>query len=339
MPLFYDGTVLRLHAAQTVDQIDELTDMPDTVRVVTITTNTEGIYLPRLPAHVEVLELYDVRLLGLVTLGEGLRLLRMSDVTGEVSMAQWSFPASLEELHVSSWLAEPLDLRASTADQIFLPGLKASSEVLFPDVVEELTLAGRGDYVLAELPRYLRNLTLGPFGGGLDYGRGEHRSVKRLCLNREDELPAFRALFPELKELYLSEFRNKTLVELDAPTIQALTVEGYEGSASLRVIAPELETLSLIGDASFDRLGTLGETVTTLNLKMVDAFPEADNWDRLHSITIENSRVELPYIRWLDELEIDWLVRTNGVQVSSLEDYQAAWDVRPPAKSARSARR
>ena len=144
--------------------------------------------------------------------------------------------------------------------------------------------------------------------------------------------------FPELETLTLRDNgRLSNIPSIRHPKLVELTLEDYYFHGH-RIIfdCPELEKLSIISSQTRANVYLYNvETIRTMVLDRVASFPVATGeeyweefqWERLDSVTIVDSDIELPYLPVLTELIIDRPLMTHNYEVSDLSEYKQAWGV------------
>lgn len=341
------GTVITIRSAQELGLLNRLPAATTTVYIF----NVGRCQLPLLPAHVTHLYLHRVNLVGRVALTEGLEALHLDQVSSEVSLLTWTFPSTLlsttistsDPVKVVDW-DHPTDLRSVTSPRLHLAHVRRGLRFLLPEALDELEISDLLDLDL-ELPPHLRVLeltrlarlpkvTLEPFAL-----QGVYPSVKQMAVTSCWLHIDISRLCPELEELALENYVPPTASVLELDQLQELTIRGPTSSEKLVASCPRLTKLTvgmrLEEEAYFDHPdSTLGETLTTLVVENVRVFPTiAGEWQRLESLTVINSpTVELPYIRWLEELTVDQPLMANGVMVETIDEYKTAWNVGKPPK-------
>ena len=145
----------------------------------------------------------------------------------------------------------------------------------------------------------------------------------------ETTLPRRLSFSPYGRLRFLGGFHSVPMGAV--PFIRKLVLDRVSGSSTVILACPRLDALTIIrGDRSPMSLtilgeddGDLSESLCSLTLERVQAFP--GKWPRLRSLTVTDSRLELPRFPELMQLRLDRPYRTNGVMVANLAEYERAW--------------
>ena len=330
-------TTLSIHRPGEMPRLYQIADTVTGVRIINGGRIT-SLHLPPLPPQVKTLIIENHRVEEPLRFEEGLETLELRNITVVGSMANWIFPASLQRIKIGNW-NQDLDLRTVTAPTItlFRSG-GASYQVRLPEALDDLVINGRSALGGVQFPPYLRKLSLGATSNlpGLSQ---VSPSVIDLSLNSSMIAFDFDLAFPELEVLKLRDYAPVGVASLRLSRLRELTLAANIGDRPLVIDCPELESLLVAGTAwaepDLSAPGSsFGQTLTRLELKLVSKFPAAREWERLTSLAVSNSEVELPFIRWLDELVTDRPLLTNGVMVETLDEYKQAWGFTKTAKRA-----
>jgi len=269
--------------------------------------------------------------------------IKMASVTSELESI--SFPDSLDRLSLTGDMYDgqvELIFPLTTDDwQWYRAAAWQKAFDAYDEDGEEYHSPWDYPSLLILLPPQLRSLHLSSFVGIEDIQRPATIYLTEVHLKEIESLPPLEKLFPAVETLTLEGMA--LFPKLELLRLRSLVLIDCYSELSLTLACPELESLTISNDTTVTRLYLidedtgLGATLVTLNLTRVEGFPAAVEWERLESVTIEDSeRIDLPFIRWLSELELDRPTLTNGVMVSNLEEYRMAWGMKGPAKSARS---
>lgn len=302
-----------------------LADIPPSTREVYLHGCGDVIELPQLPAHVEDLRLEYVVVSNIPHFTEGLKRLWIAgDVTNN-SLAQWVFPSTLEYFSYVEFDGEA-DLRSVTAKNIsVIPIQDTVDMVIFPEAIDELEL--REEFVELEIiPQSVTILEIPEARGVSDRGivfpemeSLTHGGIRSALVKK---------IFPNLKRLGYHKSRiSDTIVH---PEVLELVLDRCEGDMPVRLDIPKLESLVVFGsyyrrDVHLSKNTQLGETLVELTLDRVETFPIETEWERLESVTLIDTTLELPFIRWLKTLDTNRPVVTNGVSVANINEYKSAW--------------
>jgi len=357
MPLYDDDT--RLHICGQY-QLKELQDIPfSVVRLGIDNCQVPGLRLPQLPAHIKALSLYKVRVEAPLCLTEGLEQLKLQMVSSEAPLTEWTFPDSLVHLTARSWIGDVLDLRTVTAPAITLIG-RQKHQLLLPQQLDELTINGghRRSTVIVAFPAtaadaelyedddlevimlsaLLRTLHLVNVEGVDSEGNLQTTEIEHVTVSRCRGEIDFVKLFPRLETLRLDGFRPTVFSSLRLERLIALTLEYCTSPTEVVIDAPALEqlTVSNVGindnEVRVSSESTLGETLTSLSLKRVKVFPLDQDWQRLEKLALAEVTFPLPFVQWLQELDLDQPLMANGVPVETIDEYKRAWGFRSKAK-------
>ena len=320
------------------EDLTQLTRLPEDVTEVTITglfDRFNRVRLPLLPAHVTKLTLRSLVLEEPIVFAEGLQELSMTEVKSERSMREWHFPRSLQQFTMRQFNGE-FDLRTVTAVSITLQHMREAAKVLLPESLDELKISRSQLAAITkiEVPPHLRSLTLDyTLGGSNGLTWRVNPSVKELTISGYPDRVALPIgeTWPNVECLVLDNYFPTVMPSLELDHLGELTLMGRLSENKLSIQAPRLETLIVSGNRGYgdadlsDPANGLGETIVTMVLDSVTAFPAAYDWERLESLTVRGSEIELPQIRWLEELTVDRPLMTNGYYVGNIDEYKQAW--------------
>lgn len=315
------------------DELVQLETIPKSVTEIEIAEIEESFEMPLLPAHVKKLTLVYAKLSTSPKFAEGLESLTIDGQAQDVSdLSDWGFPSTLKYFAYTE-IDELTDLRGvPDGCRISVTSNVAPEDVILPVGLKELE-NWEEEIDLSELPPNLVELqAINAYEfTGTDQS---YPSMESLILI--ETIPDLAEVFPNLKKLKFFSYGAETL-NLSHPELRELILWNGSVTEPVRLDTPKLESLFVAGDgdsAEFDLSQNtgLGETLVSLSLKTMNVFPVDTNWERLESVTLVQSPVELPYIQWLKTLDTDTPVTTNGVTVESIEQYKAAWGFKSKKK-------
>jgi len=318
------------------DRLARLANIPELVTEIQIKHTGRMVRLPNFSVRIERLSLIDVILDPKTRLHEGLKRLSITQGHEEDGlMIGWTFPSTLEEMIVYT-RSPVVDLRAVTAPKITISESGHESRVLYPEALDRLILFAE-DHTVREFPPYLRKLSLYLDTEG-SLGDAVYPSVKEMLLSGEHEPLAFDRMFPNVEKLVVEAVFGKQLT-IKSKSLRTMSIDSTSVQEPIILDTPGLESLTITSAYPEDKadlsLNTdLGKSLVSLTLESVLAFPVETEWNRLESITLIDSDVELPYIRWLEELKTDMPVMTNDQEVETIDEYKAAWGFTSKAKRA-----
>lgn len=309
----------------------DLDQVPPTVTSLTLDYSDQAVPLPEIGPGVKTLILRGGRFSGQVRFPEGLESIELHDVGGTMPMVRWIYPTTLKSFKAFTVNGHLLDLRSVTAPEVTASNPSKWPRFYFSDTVESLDLDSRYSPYFPVLPHYLRKLKIHELELDIKYDKAVYPTVEELETGYVMESIPVGIMFPNIEKYTIRMRWDPVWTPLDFPKLRELTFSESSSREAIEIIAPELERLTIWG---YDRhkvqldpkLNTLGATLTSISLYGQGAeFPEAEEWERLSSVTVAKTSVVLPFIRWLDTLELDRPSTTNGVDVSNLEEYREAW--------------
>ena len=311
--------------------------------VNTVTILHREFQLPVLPARVTKLTLIGVKLLGAVTLTEGLKELHIHQSTSTRPIGLWTLPASLEVFQLSSSEFKYLDLSRSQLKELQLTEQEThSSRIKLPASLKFMELQQCWFRRLPKLSAGLEALEIIECPSIEDFSGA--RDARILSLNfstgREPMNPASPLAlyenFSELRRLSIGSIAG-SYPEISLTHLKELSFYNCKSREPIEVNAPNLEILSFEESPDVQLRGNYSTGVTELTLGGYGTFPEGEGWDSLETVRVysddPDSKVELPQLPWLRKLETKGgPVLTNGVEVSNILEYKQAWQMRRRVK-------
>lgn len=313
----------------TIDTVAGLAQLArldrDQTQIVMIQGITEAFSLPPLPKSVVVLTIMDAELVGDVVIGEGVEVLHLYKVTSEVPLSGWTWSRSLVELFIDRCDYPVVDLRASSLEVLSLQSSKVGGDlVLLPASLSELNIYEPTFSELPRLPANLESLTLSYHESITDYSGAMGAKVKTLQIG--NAIPLYE-YFSEVRELIVPYLEGRA-PEISLTHLESLAFEECEFDGPVEINAPNLKTLKIGYCEDIDLQGAFTDEVTTLILDHYHGFPESDDWFSLKRLEIKSDPefiTDVPHLPWLKWLTVSEPVRTNGIMVSTLREYRAAW--------------
>jgi len=157
------------------------------------------------------------------------------------------------------------------------------------------------------LPPYLGALNLDGFGEIVPLPESRTHEIKRVALSGNQNFVDVIGLFSHVETLcleYWCDIINKDFrfPSLALDELRTLTLKKCVFAEPVTLDTPWLECLSILNESQgrqvtlSEEATTLGESLVTLVLQRVKAFPPAVDWNRLESVTVRKSKIELPWI-------------------------------------------
>jgi len=313
------------------DDVAQLLTLPDNVTDLFI--ERRELQLPALPAHVKVLTLWKVKLLGQVVMAEGLQRLELSECSSDLPINEWMLPASLTTLEVAASEFDSLDLSDLSVKMLVLyKQYTASWKTKLPASLKALTIINGWYAKLPTLPASLETLEIDSCGALSDFSSAREVKIVSLSVSRMSASDlALYDNFSELRELVINEVEDR-FPEISLTHLRRLKFRNCGFRLPIEVNAPNLETL-LLEDSAVEVRGDLSG-VTSVIMDNHSSLPEVDGWDSLTSVELEYVSewpvAKLPHIPRLKRLvlkplEGEEIIETNGVRVSNLREYKEAW--------------
>ena len=200
------------------------------------------------------------------------------------------------------------------------------------------------------LPPYLRRLTLESIDEISIHGPSQTEQIRDLAISFPEGQYDLEGLFPELetlvfgptktsrsrplkfkvirhaalKSLTLTEVYTHRRVTIDCPELESLTINNPDGNIGKYVfknINDSLVSLTLNGVSEFPKVVAEKEGSSSDD----EASEGVTDWNRLESVTITDSDIELPYIPWLNELNMDRPLMSKGQEIRDISEYRMVW--------------
>lgn len=310
----------------SVAEFAQLDELALDVKAVTIADIREGFELPLMPAHVKLLTLSDVHLVGPVAFTEGLIEMYLT-FTSEVPLNEWQWPVSLQYISIAHTHIPVIDLRESGVAEVALSrSLTPVDQVFLPEGLSKLMLFRQNYRELPRLPPTLTFLSIARCLELTDLSRARDVAITELAT---DAVFPLYENFAELTKLTLSRLVD-SMPEISLTHLRKLRFIRCRVTDPIEVNAPNLESLILWSGGPLNLQGSFAENVTRLRLLNYGAFPTDGDWSHLEELIVDSmladNVIDVPELPWLRRLTVDHALRTNGVMVTTLREYKQAWN-------------